>query len=183
MRFQWWQTVLLEWVSNLANSAQLLRKNEFSEMFFLQFFTFSVTFLPVARKKIYIDTNNNSPQIALKIVDKKDNFSFSYMLFACPNLLLIAKKNRCPHLRTKSLSRLTSLFKTFFNTSFFNVIKMLKIAWVLVKNCWNYVLVEKKSCSFVGVCRFLFRRLETLFLYAGNHLPKAANIDGRWEGR
>ena len=42
--------------------AQLLRKNEFSELYFLQFFYFlSVTFLPVARKRIYIDTNNNSP--------------------------------------------------------------------------------------------------------------------------
>ena len=34
----------------------------------------------------------------------------------------------------------------------------------------------------VGVCRFLFRRLGTLFLYAGNHLRKAADIDGRREG-
>ena len=28
------------------------------------------------------------------------------MLFVCRNLLFIAKKNRCPHLRRKSLSRL-----------------------------------------------------------------------------
>ena len=46
MRFQWWQTVLLESDSNL------LRKNEFSEMYFFAIFHFfSVTFLPVARKK------------------------------------------------------------------------------------------------------------------------------------
>ena len=64
MRFQWWQTVLLEWDSNLANSCSVMEKNEFSEMYFLQFFIFfSFIFLPVARKKIYIDTNNNSHQI------------------------------------------------------------------------------------------------------------------------
>ena len=60
--------------------------------FFAIFHFFSVTFLPAARKIIYIDTNNNSHQIVQKIVDKKDNFSFSSMLFACRNLLLIAKK-------------------------------------------------------------------------------------------
>ena len=60
--------------------------------FFAIFHFFSVSFLPVARKKIYIDTNNNSHQIVQSIVDK-DNFSFSSMLFACRNLLLIAKKS------------------------------------------------------------------------------------------
>ena len=41
MRFQWWQTVLLEWDSNIANIAQLLRKkNESSEMYFFAIFHF-----------------------------------------------------------------------------------------------------------------------------------------------
>ena len=40
MRFQWWQTVLLEWDSNLAKVVQLLRKNEFSEVYFFAIFHF-----------------------------------------------------------------------------------------------------------------------------------------------
>ena len=53
MRFQWWQTVLLEWDSNLAKSCSVVEKNEFSEMYFFVaiFHFFPVTFLPVARKK------------------------------------------------------------------------------------------------------------------------------------
>ena len=52
MRFQWWQPVLLEWDSNLANSCSVIEKKRTFEMYFLQFFTFfSVTFLLVARKK------------------------------------------------------------------------------------------------------------------------------------
>ena len=94
MRFQWWQIVLLEWDSNIANSCSVIEKktNFLKYIFFAIFHFFSVTFLPVARKKIYIDTNNNSHQIVQSIVDKKDNFPFSFMLFACRNLLLIAKK-------------------------------------------------------------------------------------------
>ena len=60
--------------------------------FFVQFFTFFRYFFASGSEKIYIDTNNNSHQIVQSIVDKKDNFSFSSMLFACRNLLLIAKK-------------------------------------------------------------------------------------------
>ena len=63
MRFQWWQTVLLEWDSNLANSCSVIEKSDCSEISFLQLFSFLVTLLPVAREKNYIDTNNNSPQI------------------------------------------------------------------------------------------------------------------------
>ena len=40
MRFQWWQPVLLEWDSNLQTVAQLLRNNEFSEMYFFAIFHF-----------------------------------------------------------------------------------------------------------------------------------------------
>ena len=40
MRFQWWQTVLLEWDSNLANSCSVIEENEFSEMFFFVIFHF-----------------------------------------------------------------------------------------------------------------------------------------------
>ena len=65
MRFQWWQTLLLECDSNLANSCLVIeKKNEFSEVYFFAIFHFFTdTFLPVARKKISIDTNNNSHQI------------------------------------------------------------------------------------------------------------------------
>ena len=57
----------------------------------------------MVRETNYIDTNNNSPQIVQSIVDEKDKFSFSYMLFAFRNFLLIVKKNHCLHFRTKSL--------------------------------------------------------------------------------
>ena len=92
MRFQRWQTVLLEWDSNLANSCSVIEKktNFLKCIFFGIFHFFSVTFCQWLGK-IYIDTNN-SHQIVQSIVDKKDNFSFSSMLFACRDLLLIAKK-------------------------------------------------------------------------------------------
>ena len=52
MRFQWWQTVILEWDSNLANSCSVIEKNKFSEVYFFAIFHFfPVAFLPVARKK------------------------------------------------------------------------------------------------------------------------------------
>ena len=42
MRFQRWQTVLLEWDSNLANSCSVIEKktNFLKCIFFLEFFTF-----------------------------------------------------------------------------------------------------------------------------------------------
>ena len=42
MRFQWWQTVLLEWDSNLANSCSVIEKKTkiLKCTFLLQFFTF-----------------------------------------------------------------------------------------------------------------------------------------------
>ena len=40
MRFQWWQTALLEWDSNLANSCSVIEKNEFSNMYFFAIFNF-----------------------------------------------------------------------------------------------------------------------------------------------
>ena len=93
MRFQWWPIVLLEWDSNLANSCSVIEKKTNSlKCIFLQFFTFFSYFFASGSEKIYIDTNNNSHQMFQSIVDKKDNFSFSCMLFACRNLLLIAKK-------------------------------------------------------------------------------------------
>ena len=53
--------MLLEWDSNLANSCSVIeKKTKFLKCTFAIFHFFSVTFLPVARKKIYIDTNNNS---------------------------------------------------------------------------------------------------------------------------
>ena len=61
MRFQWWQTVLLECDSNLANGCCVIEKILFSERVFFHFLT--VNFLPVVRKTDYIDTNNNLPQI------------------------------------------------------------------------------------------------------------------------
>ena len=66
MRFQWRPTLLLEWDSNLANSCSIIEKNEISEMYILanfQFFRYFFVGGSVARKKIYIDTNNNSHQI------------------------------------------------------------------------------------------------------------------------
>ena len=64
MRFQWWQTVLLESDSNLANSCCVIEKRLiFEKYLFANFHFFLVTFLPVVRKTNYIDTNNNSPQV------------------------------------------------------------------------------------------------------------------------
>ena len=63
MRFQWWQTVLLEWGSNLANSCSVIEKKRTFEMYFLQFFTFFSYFFAGGSEKIYINTNNNSHQI------------------------------------------------------------------------------------------------------------------------
>ena len=41
MRFQWWQAVLLEWDSNVANSRSVIEKKRiFWNVLFLQFFTF-----------------------------------------------------------------------------------------------------------------------------------------------
>ena len=65
MRFQWWQTGLLESDSNLANSCCVIKK----KYFFANFDFFLVTFLPVVRKTNYIDTNNNSPQVVHQVVD------------------------------------------------------------------------------------------------------------------
>ena len=55
MRFQWWSPVLLEWDSNLANSCGYREKANFLKCNFLQSFTFSVTFLPVASKKLVLE--------------------------------------------------------------------------------------------------------------------------------
>ena len=41
MRFQWWQTVLLEWDSNLANSCSVIEKEQvFRNELFLEIFIF-----------------------------------------------------------------------------------------------------------------------------------------------
>ena len=69
-----WSTVLLEWDSNLASSysANFLKCSFFCN---LSFFHFSpVNFFYRWLKKNLIDTNNNSPQLVQKIVDKKDKF-------------------------------------------------------------------------------------------------------------
>ena len=42
---------------------------------------------------MYIDTNNDSPQLVQWIVDEKDKFSFSYYHFAFRNFLSIEKKS------------------------------------------------------------------------------------------
>ena len=64
MRFQWWQAVLLECDSNLANRCCVIEeKLIFWKVFFANFHFFLITFLPVVRKTNYIDTNNNSPQV------------------------------------------------------------------------------------------------------------------------
>ena len=64
MRFQWWQTVLLECDSNLANTCCGRETVNFQKsIFFANLHFFLVTFLPVVRKTNYIDTNNNSPQV------------------------------------------------------------------------------------------------------------------------
>ena len=96
MRFHWWQTVLLACGSKLANSCCVFEtKTNFLKNIFCTFSLFPVTFLPVVRKTNYIDTNNDSPQIVQYIVDKKDKLSFSYMLSAFRNFLLILKKKLC----------------------------------------------------------------------------------------
>ena len=63
MRFQWWQTVLLECDSNLANSCCVIEKRLIFRKVFANFHFFLVTFLPVVRKTNCIDTNNNSLQV------------------------------------------------------------------------------------------------------------------------
>ena len=64
MRFQWWQTVLLEWDSNLANSCSVIEKKRiFWNVRFENFSLCFSYFFASRSKKIYIDTNNNSHQI------------------------------------------------------------------------------------------------------------------------
>ena len=63
MRFQWWQTVLLEWDSNSANSCSVIEKSERSEISFLQLSSFLVTLLPVARKKTIFNIVFSEPII------------------------------------------------------------------------------------------------------------------------
>ena len=58
--------------------------------FILNFHFFSVTFLLVARKKSILTQITIHTKLSnfVQIVDKKDNFSFSSMLFGCRNLFL-----------------------------------------------------------------------------------------------
>ena len=62
MRFHWWQSVLLECDSNLANSCCVIEKRLIFWEVFCKFSPFPFTFLQVVRKTNYIDTINNSPQ-------------------------------------------------------------------------------------------------------------------------
>ena len=72
-------------------------------MFELQFLLFPDTFLPVARKKNYIDTSNNLQQLVQYIVNQKNKIWFFYMIFVF-RIFFNAKKS-FSHLRTKPLSR------------------------------------------------------------------------------
>ena len=76
----WWQAVLLECDSNLANSCCVIAKKlNFWKVFFLQIFTFFRYFLASGSKNKLYWHKKNSQQIDLWIVDKKDKFSFSNM--------------------------------------------------------------------------------------------------------
>ena len=101
MRFQWWPTVLLEWDSNLANISSVIEKSKFFENFHF----FPVTFCRWLGKN-YIDTSNNCPQLVQYIVNKNDKFWFSFKINVLYKVLLIASF----HLRTKSLSKLSTWF-------------------------------------------------------------------------
>ena len=95
--------MFLEWDSSLANSCSVIKKRIFRNKVFAIFHFFSVTFLPVARKKSILTQITIHTRQSNRLSIRKTIFRFP-PFFACRNLLLIAKKNRCPHLRTKSLS-------------------------------------------------------------------------------
>ena len=113
IRFHWWQTVLLECDSNLANSCCVIeRRLSFRKRendFFANFHFFPVTVLPVVGKTNYIDTNNNSPKYFNRLLIRKTNFRFP-MCFLRFVIFIDCEKNRCPHLRTKFLTRIRHVF-------------------------------------------------------------------------
>ena len=140
MRFQWWPAVLLEWNSNFANSCSVIEKRLlFWISNILQIFNFfQLLFCRWLGKAILT-------QITFIY------FSFSY-IFAFV-IFYWLQKNRCPHFRTKSLSRMQSFW---YVDSFISVISIKTFKSILVEPICEIVLFSRNNnnCIYLVIYKY-----------------------------